>query len=35
MELNFFVPLVLGRILVQADVQKMLAAVVAEVERRS
>lgn len=34
MELRFFVPLLLGRILVQADVQKMLAAVVAEVERR-
>lgn len=34
MELRFFVPVLLGRILVQADVRKMLAAVVAEVEHR-
>lgn len=35
LEPDFFVPLLLGRALVQIDVQKMLAAVVAEVERRS
>ncbi|WP_035625288.1 SRPBCC family protein [Herminiimonas sp. CN] len=35
LEPDFFVPLLLGRAIVQADVQKMLAAVVAEVERRS
>lgn len=34
LEPNFFVPLLLGRVMVQADVQKMLTAVVAEVERR-
>ncbi|NMM25754.1 MAG: cyclase/dehydrase [Glaciimonas sp.] len=34
MEPDFFVPLLLGRAKVQADVRKMLAAVVAEVERR-
>ena len=35
LEPDFFVPLLLGRVMVRADVQKMLAAVVAEVERRS
>lgn len=35
LEPDFFVPLLLGRALVQIDVQKMLAAVVAEIERRS
>jgi ribosome-associated toxin RatA of RatAB toxin-antitoxin module len=35
LEPDFFVPLLLGRALVQLDVQKMLAAVVAEIERRS
>lgn len=35
LEPDFFVPAVVGRAMVQADVQKMLAAVVAEVERRS
>ena len=34
MEPDFFVPLLLGRALVQIDVRKMLAAVVAEIERR-
>ncbi|MGV8893867.1 MAG: SRPBCC family protein [Burkholderiaceae bacterium] len=35
MEPDFFVPLLLGRVMVQADVRKMLTAVVAEVERRA
>lgn len=35
MEPDFFVPLLLGRAMVQADVHKMLTAVVAEVERRA
>lgn len=35
LEPDFFVPLLLGRAMVQADVRKMLAAVVAEIERRS
>ncbi|MEO6351528.1 MAG: SRPBCC family protein [Burkholderiaceae bacterium] len=34
LEPDFFVPLLLGRAMVQADVRKMLTAVVAEVERR-
>lgn len=35
MEPNFYVPRLLGRMQVQAEVRNMLAAVVAEVERRS
>lgn len=34
-EPDFFVPLLLGRAMVQADVRKMLAAVMAEVERHA
>lgn len=35
LEPDFFVPLLLGRAMVQADVQKTLTAVMAEIERRS
>lgn len=35
MEPDFFVPLLLGRAMIQADVRKMLAAVIAEVERHA
>lgn len=35
MEPDFFVPLLLGRVMVQADVRKMLTAIIAEVERRA
>ncbi|MEO8599108.1 MAG: hypothetical protein ABI656_04685 [bacterium] len=35
MEPDFSVPLLLGRVMVYADMRKMLTAVVAEIERRA